>query len=615
MSEPPTTNARRRILLQRTHRWMLPLYLAAASSLSMWVAFQWFADASHVIWVWPVTAVQLGILLPFWSDVRLRLWSIGCGLVANAIAARLLGTPLWFSLAISLTSAFDVTVAGAILSRGVSGFEDLKSRASFKLFATAAFVAPVVSGLLATLPVSSLLHGPFGRVLVTSILSDAIGIAVLVPVILFCLTGKYRDPRKLAPHLPPGVLPAILFTAVVVGVFSQSIYPLLFLIFPPLVLLIMVMGLEGAIFANVALVLIACYATAHGHGPLWLSRDVQWEERLVILQIFLWVAMVTGLPIGALLDEQRRAEIKANDARSIYMTLLENTADMIILSSFDGEQRFITAASEALTGWTPEEFAKLDRLSTFHPEDLPVADMVISSMKEGKREHQFRYRLRQKSGGWRWVEASARAYFDDFTGEVRGYVGTIRDISSVVKTEEAREQLSLAQEGLELMARTDALTSLPNRRAFDNALDQYILGYRSEVQGVLLILDIDFFKSFNDEYGHQAGDECLRKVGQAISSSLIRSTDTAARWGGEEFCVLMPGAPVHVSERVALNVLDAVRGLRIPHAGNPEGIVTLSIGIAQRTEANEDPSLWVQRADAALYASKRSGKNRFTVAT
>jgi diguanylate cyclase (GGDEF)-like protein/PAS domain S-box-containing protein len=327
------------------------------------------------------------------------------------------------------------------------------------------------------------------------------------------------------------------------------------------------------------------------------------------------VVVVTGLPIGALLDEQRRAQVKANDARAIYRTLLENTADMIILSSFDGTQRFISAECETLTGWTPEEFAQLDRLSTFHPEDRSVSETIIQSMLEGKREHLFRYRLRQKAGGWRWVEASARAYFDDVTGQVRGYVATIRDIASVMRTEQEREQLSVTQQQLEVLARTDALTTMPNRRAFDHALDQHIRGYRAETSAALLMLDIDYFKSYNDQYGHPAGDECLRRVSQAIRSSLMRSTDVAARWGGEEFCILMPGAPLAASERVAMKILSSVRDLGIPHVHNPEGIVTLSIGIAQRSNDAEDPSRWIQRADMALYTSKHQGKNRYTVAS
>jgi diguanylate cyclase (GGDEF)-like protein/PAS domain S-box-containing protein len=611
MTQPPVAQT----TLGNIPKWLALIGLSALASATMFITMRWFADSSNVVWVWPVTAVQLGTAVPFWSDRKLRIWALAGGLIGVMVTTKLLGMPLWFSLALASTSALEVAITAGILARRISGFEDLKSRANLKLFAFAALVGPVGNGLLAAIPVASLLRVSFWRVVPISILSDALGIVILVPPILFALTGKYRHPRKLAPHLSSGVLPALLFIGTAAGVFSQSSYPLLFMVFPPLVLLVMVMGLEGAIFANIVLVVIACYATAHGHGPLWLTHGTKWEERLLILQTFLWVVVVTGLPIGALLDEQRRSEIKASDARAIYLTLLENTADMIILSSFDGEQRFITQASLALTGWTPEEFAKLDRLSTFHPEDVPVADMVIRSMQEGKREHQFRYRISQKAGGWRWVEASARAYFDDASGLVRGYVGTIRDISSVVKAEREHEELSIAQLQLEILAKTDTLTAMPNRRAFDDAIDRHILGFRLESEGALLMIDIDYFKSFNDEYGHPAGDECLRKVGEAISGSLVRSTDIAARWGGEEFCVLMSGAPGDVSEKMASRILKAVEALHIPHVFNPKGIVTVSIGIAQRSDRAEDPSLWIQRADVALYASKRDGKNRYTVAS
>ena len=391
------------------------------------------------------------------------------------------------------------------------------------------------------------------------------------------------------------------------------------MVYPPMVLMVLAMGLEGSVFVSVTLAVIGSVATAHGHGPLQLSRLAKPEDRLLILQMYLWMSMATALPIGALLDERRRAEKAVEEARSVYQIVLENAEDMIILSSMDGSQRYISPASERLTGWTSEEFLALDRMSTFHPEDREVAALVMESMASGKREHIFHYRIAQKDGGWRWVEAVARAYFDGETGKVLGYVGTVRDISDFKNTEEEliheRERLARDKDRIELLARTDALTQLPNRRAFDEALRDQLTFSRQGKKVALLMVDVDFFKLYNDVYGHQEGDACLRRIGEALQGQAGRGDDFVARWGGEEFGVLLPGADLAGAQVVANGILEAVRGLGIEHTGSPRGMCTVSIGVAVLdAHSMEDPGHWVQQADKALYASKRTGKDRATAA-
>ena len=167
------------------------------------------------------------------------------------------------------------------------------------------------------------------------------------------------------------------------------------------------------------------------------------------------------------------------------------------------------------------------------------------------------------------------------------------------------------------MARTDGLTGLANRRAFDDVFDQE--WRRAEREGTslsLLLLDIDRFKLFNDTYGHQAGDECLRLVAGAVAGALKRPGDLAARYGGEEIAVLLPTTDASGAATIAEVVRSAVQELALGHERNPPiGLLTASIGVATSTVAQRKtgaatPELLLLAADQALYRAKESGRNR-----
>ena len=127
----------------------------------------------------------------------------------------------------------------------------------------------------------------------------------------------------------------------------------------------------------------------------------------------------------------------------------------------------------------------------------------------------------------------------------------------------------------------------------------------------LLLLDVDFFKLYNDTYGHQGGDSVLQTVATAIASALRRPNDLVARWGGEEFVVLLPGTEVRGAVDVAEIVRTAIEALQIPHRGSACGFLTVSIGVATGyPRRNQAPEPLLAEADANLYEAKRQGRNR-----
>ena len=600
---------------KRNHRCLRTvLVMFAVSVLSVGLVYLVLGNVHHLLYIWPVTGLQLAVLLPGWEDCRQRILGMIAGAAGVLAGGLLMGLPLWFALTLGCINVPEIWLAGFILHKGVRSFEDLKWRKNLLLFFIAALAGPGAAGILAGIPIAIYLHQLHLITFIISAFSDSLGMVIFLPALLFALTGEYRSWTKLAPVMHR-IIPSILFfTAVAFAVFQQRHTPLIFLIFPPLILVVFAMGLEGAVFASIVLFLIAGSETVHGDGPFWLasSASASFEEHLLLLQIFLWMSIATILPVGALLDEQRRSEQAAQNARSIYQTLLLHTDDMIILSSIDGRQRYVSAACEKLTGWTPEEFCALDRLATFHPDDHEMANLVIQSIREGKVEQTFRYRIARKDGSWKWVEAIVKSYPDEKTGKIADYVVTIRDIEEYMQIEEAWHR---ERHALTTLALTDSLTGLANRRAFQESLQADIHRMqRDNTCMILMMIDVDFFKSYNDIYGHAAGDECLRRIAAALKDQTGRAEDMVARWGGEEFIALLYGSTLDGGRQIAQRMLHAVRDLHIEHTGSPKGIVTVSIGMAEAESVSENQlNLWIQRADRALYRSKHAGKDRFTV--
>jgi diguanylate cyclase (GGDEF)-like protein len=165
---------------------------------------------------------------------------------------------------------------------------------------------------------------------------------------------------------------------------------------------------------------------------------------------------------------------------------------------------------------------------------------------------------------------------------------------------------------LRTLARVDGMTTLANRRHFDEMLSaEWRRCMRSNGLLSLILIDIDYFKRFNDCYGHQAGDTCLKRVAACIKAGFTRSHDLVARYGGEEFICMLPETPLAGAEAKAQLLEAAIRALEIPHEKTevPGGIVTISLGVAAATPVElDDFSKLVLCADRSLYMAKNNGR-------
>ncbi|WP_160105014.1 sensor domain-containing diguanylate cyclase [Pseudomonas izuensis] len=181
--------------------------------------------------------------------------------------------------------------------------------------------------------------------------------------------------------------------------------------------------------------------------------------------------------------------------------------------------------------------------------------------------------------------------------------------------ERVEADLREAQQALELIATHDSLTGLGNRRLFERALEiEFGRGARQQSSLSLIMLDIDYFKCYNDTYGHVVGDHCLAQVARAVKGCCHRKADLAVRYGGEEFAVLLPDTDIHGAMTIAEQIRRSVMGKNISHTGSPIGYVTVSLGCYSFVPTGQDSmDVFVQRADAALYQAKHSGRNRSAV--
>lgn len=201
---------------------------------------------------------------------------------------------------------------------------------------------------------------------------------------------------------------------------------------------------------------------------------------------------------------------------------------------------------------------------------------------------------------------------DDFLYKPVSEIVLLAKVRAMLRIVAMQDELHAAHRKLREISFLDGLTGIPNRRHFDETLAaEWKRCIRLESPLSIVLGDVDFFKQFNDIYGHQAGDSCLHAVASSLSESLFRVEDVVARYGGEEFAAILPGTDANGALAVAQRMLRSARELRIPHAKGIGGHVSCSFGIATGFPNLDQPAFGLlHTADANLYAAKRAGRNR-----
>ncbi len=405
------------------------------------------------------------------------------GFLADTLADVVYGDPLKLAMGVSIANSVEVIISSLLLTRWFGNPFQLTKRVPLLGFLGVAVVGAtaVTSALGASWTMLFVDAGPWWMLFRTWYLGDVLGMAIIAPLVFilqrpgfFNMLERQRLPRTLLLLMVPALATAL--------VFSHSKDPLIFFIFPALLLVVFRLGFPGTVLAVFVIALISIWFTVTGHGPLMLITGTNLLHKIVIEQIFLAVALFTFFPVAALLEERKSLEISL-------------------------------------------------------------------------QKSELRYRE---------------------------------------------------------LANADALTGLANRRAFDERLEEEWHRAVAQAQPLaLLLIDVDLFKSYNDIYGHVGGDECLRCIAKVIANTLQDKADIAARFGGEEFAVILPNTQLDKAMQVAESIREAVAAMKVPHSGNQSGIQTISVGVAAGVPDRNAPLISLLTAsDHALYRAKYLGRNR-----
>jgi diguanylate cyclase (GGDEF)-like protein len=476
------------------------LFTVSVVAVMAWIGLVTGRGAGHVPAVWWANAVLLAVVL---LSPRHERWPlIAAGFCGNMVGHLAFHDPASQVVLLSLCDTGEATFAVLAVQWGmVSEPEpaarrrtheergvDLTNRGRllrFVLFGV--LLGPLIFACLAGV----ILHFLVGADMVTTLRwfpPSALGMAIVTPLLL----GLARQETKEL-FAPQRILKTLMYLGLLaittLGIFSRGQFPLLFLIFPPLMFLVVELGVGGGALGACVVAAIGSIYTVAGHGLLARGQASTLEQRILILQLFLATAVLS----------------------------------------------------------------------------VDVVGLVLGDLKR-----------------------------------------------SALVEEAARVSLSDALDTLEGVARVDATTRIANRRRLDEALEEeWQRAVRQQTRLSLLLLDVDHFKSYNDHYGHLAGDECLRRVAEIVGGALRRSGDLLARFGGEEFAIVLPNTDSAGANELAEQVRSALHTAAIAHAGVGEGILTVSIGSATAAPQREEPAtILLAAADHALYQAKRGGRDR-----
>lgn len=285
-----------------------------------------------------------------------------------------------------------------------------------------------------------------------------------------------------------------------------------------------------------------------------------------------------------------------------YRIMTENLSD--IISTFNDEWKYlyISPSAKRLLGYDAKEIIGRKIKDFIHSEDMDSVNLFKERLNNTSEIEPIRYRFMKKDGSYIWIESTVRS-MKGKNGTAEEWITASRDITKQKDIEERLEDMSYI----------DGLTEIHNRRYFDeNILIEWNRAINNSQPISLLIFDIDYFKNYNDTYGHLKGDECLKLVASSINNLFVTSTDFVARYGGEEFALISNNTNEAGAFIIAERVRENIEALNIENINSKvKPTLTISIGVATiLPNPNINFKKLITNADEALYKAKKNGRNR-----
>ena len=284
-------------------------------------------------------------------------------------------------------------------------------------------------------------------------------------------------------------------------------------------------------------------------------------------------------------------------SNSEYKAIVESSPNMIWRSGIDAKCYYFNETWLRFTGKKMDEEVGDGWVDGVHSDDLDFCIKTYLDSFSKREPFEMEYRLKRFDGQMRWINDRGIPMFDENNNFV-GYIGSCMDVTEKIEGKKMTE-----------MAHNDKLTDVYNRNYLEYLLDfEFHKGRQEQTNLILMMMDIDKFKLFNDNYGHTFGDNVLKQVARKISEN-FRVTDIVGRYGGDEFVAALQNTTIDGAKMIAQRILDSVN-----HISIDEGLVTisLSIGLAKQSDENDIKQL-IEKADKAMYQAKKDGGNRYFV--
>ncbi len=392
-----------------------------------WLGITLTRETGRIAFIWLANGVMIAILL---STARSK-WPIylTATYLANITVNYATGDPLAVAAALSAVNSIEIIIAITIMRRAGDPVPDLTSwQTLFRFGLWAGLAAP----LFAAAAASTFLHFyagmPYLAVFNRWLFADALGIIIITPLVLAIRNRAFIGAKAAAQPIEfAGILGLV--TLCTASVFTHTAFPLLFLVFTPLVVATFRLGFAGAVTAISIVTAVAISFTLTGHNPFALVDGTTLAERIWLLQLFIVSCSFTTLPIVAALAERKRIAQRLTQSESSLRFFAENSTDMIIISDLTGKRQYVSPASRKLLGYSPEEMLNLSALSLMHPDDRVRVEKAVRAMSIGEADPICSYRMLHKDGTYIWIEASFSFNLDPATHEPIGYTVATHDMN------------------------------------------------------------------------------------------------------------------------------------------------------------------------------------------
>ncbi|MEX0341055.1 MAG: diguanylate cyclase [Erythrobacter sp.] len=564
------------------------MFFAVTSLTIFWTRF-----AGGLALVWPGTAIAAALFLS--TPRRMHLPAAAILTAVSTLATSLFGFGPTWAFPLALINVFEAWFIAWLLVRVRPQRDYIESETGIVWLGVLAGIAgPLAASIPGGILVTQIVGGGWFDHAASWLVGHGLGTSMVLPLVL--LLGSY-DQRVFARLRDPGrVMPFLAVLLLTVGIsavaFLQDTFPSLFLPILPLVVASFRFGRFGASIA-LLVIAIAAAGTLSVDIGVFAALGVPLWQKALFLQFYLAVLLLMSFPLAVALKQRQRFLQQLVDREAMQRLIADHSDDALLHLDHNGTIRFASPASTRLSG---RDSVDALHLRVFFSEfDKAIVDSALESAARYPGHTEIIERSVERGGQTRWLEAKLRAV-ESSTQQPSAYVVTIRDV-----TERKLDEIQASWE-----ARTDALTGLPNRRAFLDILEAQ-LEFADEQPFAFALIDLDHFKRVNDSHGHAVGDHVLKQIAQIMREN---ATDDCffARLGGEEFGMIAVGPAMETAPIICERLRLAIQ--RHVMSDNDGGTfnVTTSIGIARIAERCSS-SMAMQAADGPLYSAKAMGRN------